>query len=51
MYMSFGGVGRCDMYRLKSVGERTPPWTTPNLILRCLDLLLRKCTCACLFWK
>ena len=31
--MLSGGVGMSDMYTLKSVGERTPPWGTPVLIL------------------
>ena len=38
--MLSGGVGMSDMYILKSVGERTPPWGTPVLIWICLEVLL-----------
>ena len=34
------GGGISAMYMLKSVGESTPPWGTPVLVLRCLDVVL-----------
>ena len=35
-----GGVGRSDMYMLKSVGDNTPPCGTPVFVLRSVDLVL-----------
>ena len=35
-----GGVGRSDMYMLKSVGDNIPPCGTPVFVLRCVDLVL-----------
>ncbi len=34
-----GGVGMSCMYMLNSVGDRTPPWGTPVLMMRCFDCL------------
>ena len=34
------GVGRSDVYRLKSVGDSTPPCGTPVLVMRCFDVVL-----------
>ena len=34
------GVGRSDVYKLKSVGESTPPCGTPVLVMRCFDVVL-----------
>ena len=34
------GVGRSDVYKLKSVGESTPPCGTPVLVMRCFDVAL-----------
>lgn len=33
-----GGCGRSDVYRLKRVGDSTPPWGTPVLNCCGLDL-------------
>ena len=35
-----GGCGMSAIYKLKRVGERTPPWGTPVLVLRSVDLML-----------
>lgn len=37
--MSLGGCGMSDVYMLNSVGERTPPWGTPDVRIRVLDLV------------
>ena len=34
------GVGRSEVYRLKRVGDSTPPCGTPVLVVRCVDLVL-----------
>ena len=35
-----GDVGRSEVCMLKSVGDRTPPWGTPVLVLRFSDVVL-----------
>jgi hypothetical protein len=35
-----GGVGKSDRYRLKRIGDRTPPCGTPVLMNLFLDWLL-----------
>ena len=35
-----GGVGRSDMYMLKSVGDSNHPCDTSVLVLHCEDLVL-----------
>jgi len=34
----FGGGGRSEVYKLKSVGESTPPWGTPVLMSFCFEV-------------
>jgi len=33
-----GGVGRSDVYRLKRIGDSTPPWGTPVLMSFCFEV-------------
>ena len=40
MLMLGGGDGMSEVYMLKRVGESTPPWGTPVLNWRCVDVLL-----------
>lgn len=35
--MCFGGGGMSEVYMLKRVGDRTPPWGTPVLNWRFMD--------------
>ena len=46
-----GGNGSLDMYRLKSVGDRTPPCGTPCLTFLRLDFLSRTSTYVCRPWR
>ena len=37
-----------DMYMLKSVGESTPPWGTPDFVFLSVDVALLYCMNCCL---
>ena len=45
--ISTGGIGSPAMYALKSVGDRTPPWGTPWVTFRYLEIAPRNSTYDC----